>query len=307
MKKLILLAILVSIGTLSVYAATYKVNSNGTLTSPSGTVQSVQTKTTQPQVYNTYTTQNYTQNVQQNVGQAGIVEIIMDYSGSMSNWVSVMENSMQTIVKQLPQNIKFGLRVAGYGRITEYVDPTVQKNNGGKYIFKKGCGKVLATGGRCTSSEQVIPIAPLSSVNTALQNITTGGTTPLVYALQQAVAFDFAKFSYNEPKKIILITDGGENCGGDPCAFANVLARMRNDITIDVVLVSNDTRFKCLAESTGGNVYRPSSINYLPNVIINSAMNIPAPSNNIQIPQIQQPIQPQQVQPKTQNYEYIPD
>ena len=28
---------------------------------------------------------------------------------------------------------------------------------------------------------------------------------------------------------------------------------------------------------------------------------------NIQIPQIQQTIQPQQVQPKTQNYEYIPD
>ena len=78
-------------------------------------------------------------------------------------------------------------------------------------------------------------------------------------------------------KKIILITDGGENCGGDPCAFAKTLMNTRRDIAIDVVLVSsNSKRLQCLASTTGGNIYNLSNVNQFANIMKQS---IQTPAN----------------------------
>ena len=312
MKKLTFILALMTLCTFSVCAATYKINSSGTMTAPSGTQQRVKKSSTSrtiqnSQVFNTYTTQNYTNNTQSYVGQASVVDIVMDYSGSMSSWVDVMERSMITIVNQLPTNIKLGMRVAGFGRITKTDAGTVQQYSGGKYTFKKGKSTVLARGGSCTSSEVVMPIGDTTSAQSILGSIATGGATPLVYALRQAVTKDFQAYGFNEPKKIILITDGGETCGGDPCEFADNLASMRKDITVDVVLVSWDRSFQCVADRTGGRVYNPSTISNLPNIIINSATT-PITKTQQQYQQPQQPVvQPTPKPSNIQNYEYIPN
>lgn len=96
----------------------------------------------------------------------------------------------------------------------------------------------------------------------------------MVLALSQAVNKDFSGMDTVNKKKIILITDGDENCGGDPCAFARDLVSKRKDIVIDVVLVSsNSVGLRCLTSSTGGKIYNPTDTQGFINSITNSIQN----------------------------------
>ena len=116
-----------------------------------------------------------------------------------------------------------------------------------------------------------------------MNSVDIGGATPLVYALDRTVSQDFASFDTTTPKKIVLITDGGENCGGDPCAFAKKLMAKRSDIHIDVVLVSSSSRsLACLSNMTGGHFYNINNLADFSNTITNSLNSEPsnAPDNN---------------------------
>ena len=102
-----------------------------------------------------------------------------------------------------------------------------------------------------------------------MNSVSIGGSTPMVLALQKTVYNDFASIPTSEPKKIVLITDGGENCGGDPCAFARKLNRP--DIHIDVVLVSSNSReLVCLSRETGGNFYTLDNVSDLAKTVTQS-------------------------------------
>ena len=105
-----------------------------------------------------------------------------------------------------------------------------------------------------------------------------------------------AKFSIElldtDDKKIILITDGGENCGGNPCAFARNLMKKRNDIHIDVVLASSSSNaLTCLASTTGGHLYHVNNLSDFTTTMTKSMQSEPATLNEI----------------KKQNYEFISD
>ena len=81
------------------------------------------------------------------------------------------------------------------------------------------------------------------------------GETPIAYSLMQAINNDFR--NPNTLKHIVLITDGGEGCGGDPCRLIADLMRYRNDIKIDVIAIAGDENssfmgLTCLPNSTGG-------------------------------------------------------
>ena len=124
-----------------------------------------------------------------------------------------------------------------------------------------------------------------------MNSVQIGGSTPLTLALEQAVTSDFGGMSNTQPKKIILITDGGENCGGDPCAFANALVAQRKDVTIDVVLVSSNSKeLVCLAKTTGGKFYNTEDVYSFTNVLIESMQDTPASTTETE---------------PTQHYEFI--
>jgi Ca-activated chloride channel family protein len=69
----------------------------------------------------------------------------------------------------------------------------------------------------CEDSRLVVPFGTnnIKKVKKALREIVPKGTTPITYALEQA-AGDFPKCD-NCRNIIVLITDGIEECGGDPC------------------------------------------------------------------------------------------
>jgi len=300
MKKPVIFILATAILTTSaVYAAKYKVNTSGVVKTQSGQIISQPSNTVNQNYYNNYSAESYVSNNQVNAVQTGIVNIVMDYSGSMYNWINVAKRSMSMIISQIPASTQIGFRVFGHDRngtnptslnTVKQVKKVVKQN--GKYKVVTGTDKCLGTtSGVCSATQQVTPIASanINNILAGMNSVDLGGATPLVYALDRAVYQDFAYLDKTTPKKIVLITDGGENCGGDPCAFAKQLMRNRGDVHIDVVLVSSSSRaLACLSNTTGGKFYTVKNLSDFTNTMTQSIQSVPEATT----------------QP-AQNYEYV--
>ena len=299
MKKYTLILIIIGIiSCCCAFAAKYTVNTSGIVRSSRGNVMAAPSNAINQNFnyYNNFSASNYVSSNQVNAGQVGIVEIVMDYSGSMSNWIGVAKRSMSSIVAQIPYSTQLGFRVFGHDNYGN--NPNVAIIQEVKQIVKKGNNKFSVvtkanptgnTTGACAATQQVASIAQAngSSLLAGMNSVNLGGATPLVYALDRAVYQDFAVFDNTTPKKIVLITDGGENCGGDPCEFARRLMQKRNDVHIDVVLVSSSSRaLSCLASTTGGHFYNINNLSDFSTTITNSIQaqptHIPSSINNNQ-------------------------
>jgi len=84
---------------------------------------------------------------------------------------------------------------------------------------------VTATGRNCKDTKLEVPFGPSNheKIKERLQTIRPKGTTLIAYSLEQA-ANDFPDCS-NCRNVIILITDGIEECDGDPCAVSLALQK----------------------------------------------------------------------------------
>ena len=92
------------------------------------------------------------------------------------------------------------------------------------------------------------------------------GSTPLEFALRQAAESDLAKLPGT--KKIILLCDGADTCGGNPCEFVKQLPRLGLAITVDVLgfaIRDSNARgqLQCIADSTAGQFFDISSTDEL--------------------------------------------
>lgn len=278
-KKLIGISVITALSASVCIAATYTLKQSGSKTTIKSATPSA------ANVYNTYNSTQYVNNNTVNQNAAPVIDIVMDFSGSMSDVVDVAKRTMSSVVSQIPSSTKIGFRVFGQGGASsnikmgqvQSVQKTVNKN--GQTVYKLQTGKHESNGGSCKATQLVTPIssANANALINGMNSVSLGGSTPMVYALEQAAYTDLGNISRDIPKKIILITDGGENCGGDPCAFAKTLVNVRRDITVDVVLVAtNSKRLQCLANTTGGNVYNLSNVNQFANIMKQS---IQTPAN----------------------------
>jgi Mg-chelatase subunit ChlD len=81
--------------------------------------------------------------------------------------------------------------------------------------------------------------------------------TPLADAIRRAgaVASDSA------PSVLVIVSDGGDSCGGDPCAVARSLKAAKPNVTINVIDLSDSPRerqvLQCIASAGGGRVLSP--------------------------------------------------
>jgi len=295
MKKFIILLLIIIIAAGSAFAAKYKVNTSGVVKN-NGKVVSPTVNTTNP--YKVYNASNYVSSNTVNSTQVGTIELVMDYSGSMSNWITQAKQAMSQIIAQIPSTTKVGFRAFGHDSFGSNPNnnatlATVKKivKQNGKYKVTTQTNTIIgSTSGFCAATAQVAPIMSANSNNilNGMNSISVGGATPLVYALDRAVNQDFAGLDRSYAKKIVLITDGGENCGGDPCAFAKNLMSQRKDVHIDVVLVSGwFSKLSCLADTTGGKLYKVNNLSNFSTVLTESMTTAPT-----------------QVPVQTQQYEY---
>lgn len=166
---------------------------------------------------------------------------IVDFSNSMNDFIGskrkieIAIDSLVRITAQLNPNIQTGLRVYGH---------------------KNGFNPILG----CRATELVNPIKAnnIGNIRNTLFQINPQGWTPITKSLKNAVNYDFAGISGK--KRIILLTDGGENCDESPCEYAIKLMQERDDIKIDIIAFTVDdedaeSQLKCTALATFGKVY----------------------------------------------------
>lgn len=212
----------------------------------------------------TFAAQNFTystaQNYRSNVGTFNDREkilFIVDFSNSMNERlngrhtkIDVAISTMKDILSMLPPSATVGLRV--YGHRSGF---TPKQN--------------------CTASQLVSPITENNSANiySKLNSINAVGWTPITYSLKQAAYFDFS--DTQSKKRIILISDGGENCDESPCDFVINLMKTRDDIRIDVIALAigdeqANNQLKCVALMTSGKFYNANTAAELKNSLQDS-------------------------------------
>ena len=106
----------------------------------------------------------------------------------------------------------------------------------------------------CTDIEQVFAIGPVDAAayTQEINAVTALGYTPISDTVEQA-ARDLPAGDLNS---IILISDGEETCGGDPCALAEALKASDASVTIHVVGYAVEEvareQLECIARVSGG-------------------------------------------------------
>jgi len=109
--------------------------------------------------------------------------------------------------------------------------------------------------GRCDDIETLLDPAAVNieAFNRAVGEIAPKGKTPLTAAVEAAA--ETLKYTENKAS-VILISDGEETCGVDPCAAGGRLEALGIDFTAHVISFDlpqeKSQGLRCLAESTGG-------------------------------------------------------
>ena len=115
--------------------------------------------------------------------------------------------------------------------------------------------------GDCTDIDVIAPVGrPDDALAARIRTLSPKGKTPIADALRVAAA---QIPPTAEEVDLVLITDGLETCGGDPCAVAAELARSGIPLRAHVVgfgLTEGEVaQIACIADATGGEVLAPQS------------------------------------------------
>ncbi|MER9326754.1 VWA domain-containing protein [Mesorhizobium sp. M0488] len=169
---------------------------------------------------------------------ANKVIVILDASGSM--WaqidgkpkLEIARESLRTVLQSVPADDEIGFMAYGHREK-----------------------------GSCEDIQLIVPpqAGSASAISAAADSLKFLGKTPLTSAVKQAAE----ALKYTEDKAtVVLITDGLETCGGDPCALGKELEASGVDFTADVVgfglTADEGKQIACLADNTGGKYIQAS-------------------------------------------------
>ena len=170
------------------------------------------------------------------------VLIVFDSSGSMEDKIQgetkvhIAKKVLKEVLENADSDVNIGLRVYGSSKPT------------GSPRYDCLDSKLIVTPGinnRRTIINEIYKILPQ-------------GFTPITFSLSQAIQ-DI--LPYKGEKSIILISDGLETCGGDPCLLSKNIADTNIDLKINVVgfgikdYWEAQQQLMCVALNTHGKYY----------------------------------------------------
>lgn len=155
-----------------------------------------------------------------------------DKHGNKIQKIDAAKQVLQQAMMKIPAGVDIGLRVFGHFGGMDGCRATALLVPPGK-------------GNRASIIRRVRPIRPT-------------GLTPLTFALFQAAESDLRRARGR--KTIILITDGVDTCGLDPCAYIKTLKFKGIDLKVDIVGLDIRRDFAkkkldCIAKNSGGKYY----------------------------------------------------
>ena len=236
---------------------------------PSNTPQVVDTPTTAPSETATPIPELGTSNV--------FIEYILDASGSMTETLSdgspkieVAQHVLTDHMRSFRPETNIGLRV--YGHRLPYQQEAAS----------------------CQDIELIAPVekGQMERIVGFLQDFTVQGMTPLAASLEQAKN-DFV-YDASRVNSIVMLSDGIETCGGDPCQLVEDLKAEGINFTIHVIGLDVDDatqqQLSCIAEAGDGTYHDARSQQELnavlgavkedvtkDEVVVPAGMNTPTP------------------------------
>lgn len=157
--------------------------------------------------------------------------LILDGSGSMwgqiggENKIVIARRVLSELVAQRPEGSELGL--VAYGHRRE---------------------------GDCEDIETLIPLSSLdrAAVGAAVEGINPKGKTPITAAVEHT----FEALGDTGPATVILLSDGLETCGGDPCKAVRLARELGRELILHVVgfdVEGEDlSQLQCMAQAGGG-------------------------------------------------------
>ena len=167
------------------------------------------------------------------------IVIVLDGSGSMQadlngqTRLQVAKDSLSTVSAEIPAGANVSLWA--YGHRLSQDDPAAS----------------------CQDIEEIIPLGPFDpgAFQTAVTNLNAIGYTPISDTLTHAAA----TLPLEGDNTIVLLSDGEETCGGNPCLVAEQLAAQNIELVVNTIGFAADEntrqQLQCIAQVTGGTYY----------------------------------------------------
>jgi Ca-activated chloride channel family protein len=165
------------------------------------------------------------------------VMLVVDGSGSMDEpagdgrtRMEAAEDAINAAMAAVPDGTQVGLRVFGGERRGEE---------------------------SCADTRLEVPVGAVDrpAINAALDGLEPRGRTPLADSIEAAAA----ELPDDIPGMIIVVTDGEENCGGDPCEIAGQVTQAGVELRVDVVgfqvPADEQRQLECIADAGGGTFF----------------------------------------------------
>jgi Ca-activated chloride channel family protein len=185
----------------------------------------------------------------------GSLILVLDGSGSMKESSGIggtrmdaAKKGLRSVINELPADSKVGLRVYG---------STISDGKGS-----------------CKDTQLLAPVATVDKdkLKKGVDKLKPLGNTPIAYSLQKA----YKDLPSSGPRSIVLVSDGEENCGGNPCKVARDLKKKGAKFYIDVVGLQVDdssrNQLTCIASAGGGTYYDVSKLSDLSSTLTRTSV-----------------------------------
>jgi len=173
------------------------------------------------------------------IGQGSNTLFILDASGSM--WgqikgkpkISIAKEVMSKLVPDLPDNSRIGLIAYGHRRKGDCNDVETLVKLGGNHK---------------------------QPVLNAVKGLNAKGKTPLTRSVNQAIAM---LRSEENRSTVVLVSDGIESCGGDPCAAVKAAKASGVNFILHTVgfglIKKESAQLQCMAKAGGGQYFQANN------------------------------------------------
>lgn len=198
-----------------------------------------------------------------NKWEAPEIVVLLDGSGSMALPSSMSDQEAQRLLRAASQGDPNAIRTlegmmrnaGGAGtRITaakQAVDATVQS-------LPPEIDVGLVVFGDCKGAEnyKFFKSTERDRLRQLLATVTPKEGTPLARGLERAGNM---VDGVSVPAVVVVVSDGDDSCGGDPCAVARQLKAKKPNLVINVIDVDHGGLGRCMAQATGGIVLEPGA------------------------------------------------
>ncbi len=178
--------------------------------------------------------------------RGGIMNVLFIFDASAGMGNEIQENpkivwarkGMESYLKAVPSVFNMGLMVYGH----------------------RGDSQESGREVSCAGIDVFYPIGPIdrATLKSKIHAFSSQGWAPLAGALELAKKTFTGR--EGQTNRLVLVTVGGDTCGGDPCRVAQELKQSGVAVSIDVIAFGVDdagrSQLQCMTNATGGAYYQ---------------------------------------------------